>query len=331
MSSPVTRTLDPATIERINKQLLRSHYRDVGNVGVVLTIVLIPCLILLSLMDGPLFAKVILMAFLCALASAWYLVKRAQAQERPAPDVSGLVVQQLEGYFDWQFARLGGKPIFKYNFGPHRLHMETSAGSFFHGDEQLKLNRRYRVDAVFITGPDWYDTGYYLLRETFQEITDDSDLSAKEKGLVAAREKRLNSMLEAQYKRLHRIYQNPQGQLEAIGDGVNFAAGLFGVFWLFFVGLYGLACIALTALGVALFAVIADPDSHWLALGVLGIAVIFGACGNLCRKIQVRRKGFVEVDSIVSCNPDEAKVAYKRKIEEAQWHLPDLNRKENRQ
>ncbi|EPL05391.1 DUF2628 domain-containing protein [Pseudomonas sp. CF161] len=325
MSSPAPRTLDPATIERINKQLLRSNYSDVGSVWVVSTIVLIPCLILLSLMDGPLFAKVILMAFLCALAGAWYLVKRAQAEERPVPDVSGLEVQQLEGYFDWQLARLGGKPIFKYNFGPHRLHTETSAGSFFHGDEQLKLNRRYRVDAVFITGPNWFDTGYYLLRETFQEITDDSDLSAKEKGLVAAREKRLDSMLEAQYKRLHRIYQNPQGELEAIGDGVNFAAGLFGVFWLFFVGLYGLACIALLVLGVALFAVIAAPDSHWFAFGVLGIAVIFGACGNLCRKIQVRRKGFVEVDSIVSCDPDEAKVAYKRKIEEAQWHTPVHN------
>jgi len=317
MSSPVTRTLDPATIERINKQLLRSNYSDVGSVGVVSTIVLIPCVILLSLMDGPLFAKVILMAFLCALAGAWYLVKRAQAQERPAPDVSGLEVQQLEGYFDWQLARLGGKPVFKYNFGPHRLHTETSAGSFFHGDEQLKLNRRYRVDAVFITGPDWYDTGYYLLRETFQEITDDSDLSAKEKGLVAAREKRLNSMLEAQYKRLHRIYQNPQGELEAVAIGFNFAACFLTLLWSFSVRLNWVSGITLADLILTLLIPDAGDNHHWFALGLLLSAGFFGACGNLWREKGVLSRGFVQVDTVLSCNPDQAKVAYKRQIEEA--------------
>lgn len=320
----MTRTLDQATIERINQHLMRTRRGDALGAWFNLIFYLPPCLFGIYLLDGPLFAKVILGGFICFLAVAWCLVKRTNNQQRPASDVSGIEVQQLEGYFDRQRVRTSTGLDYKYSFGTYTLHLLTLPGSFFSGDDQLKLNRRYRVDALYLTEPVAHESGYYLLRETFQEITDDSDLSAEQKAQVAERETRINQQLEAQYKRLYRIYQNPQGELEAIGEGFNFAAFFLGVLWSFSARVDRATWIALAALGLALFAAWADDNYHWLTLCLFIIAAVFGACGNLWREKQARDKGFVEVDSVLSCNPDQAKVAYKRKIEEAQWHVTDL-------
>ena len=319
----VTRTLDPATIERINQHLMRTRKEDMFGAWFGLFIYLPPCLFGIYLLDGPLFAQAILGGFICFLAIAWCVVKRTNNQQRPASDVSGIEVQQLEGYFDCRRGRIAGSPSLVYSFDTYSLHTLTSAASFFSGDQQLKLNRRYRVDALYITDLDRYDSGYYLLRETFKEITDDSDLSSEQKAQAAEREKRINQLLEARYKRLYRIYQNPPGELEAIGEGFNFAAFFLGVLWSFSVRLNRATWIGLAALGLALLAAWADDNYRWLTLCLFIIAAVFGSCGNLWREKQARDQGFVEVDSLQSCNPDEAKVAYKRKIEEAQWHLPD--------
>ncbi len=226
-------------------------------------------------------------------------------------------MEQLEGYFDRRWVRAGGKPYVEYTFGKHWLHIQTSACRFFSGDTQLKLNRRYRVDALYLTGRSSAYTGYYLLEETFKEIFDDSDLSAQQKALVAKREERINQHLKEQQKRLHRIYRNPQGELEAVAIGFNFAACFLTLLWSFCSRLNGVTGITLAALVLTLLIPDAGDGHHWFALGLLLSAVIFGTYGNLWREKNVLSRGFVLVDTVLSCNPDQAKVAYKRQIEEA--------------
>ncbi|NBF10914.1 DUF2628 domain-containing protein [Pseudomonas sp. Fl4BN1] len=314
----MSRVLTPETIERINRHLMRGQRGDVETTCILLTIILIPCIIGISLLNGPLFAKIILCGFLCVFAAGWCAIKWANLQEQPKADVSGLEVEQLEGYFDRQWVRVGGgKPYVKYSFNEYLLHSRTSADTFFHGDRQLKLNRRYRVDALYVTGLTSYDTGYYLLEETFKQITDDRDLSSEQKKQVAEREKRISLWLKAQQKRLYRIYQNPKGELAAVAVGFNFAACFLSLFWSFFAGLYWVTGIALIALSLALLLPNAADDRHWFWLGLLLSAGIFGVLGNRWRERHVLSKGFVQVDALLSCNPDQAKVAYKRKVEEA--------------
>jgi len=313
----VIRVLDQERIDRINQDLTRAWKADVETTCVLSGILLLPCLILICLLDGPLFAKVILCTFLCLMVGGWCIAKWLNAQAQPRTDITGVQVEQLEGYFDRRWVRNGGKPYIEYSFGKHWLHIQTSACSFFSGDTQLKLNRRYRVDALYLTGHSSAYTGYYLLEETFKEIFDDSDLSATEKIQIAEREKRINQDLEEQHKRLYRLYRNPQGELEAVAIGFNFAACFLTVLWSFCVSLHWVTGLTLAALGLILLIPDTGAGQHWFALGWLLSAGVFGACGNLWRERQVLSKGFVQVDALLSCNPDQAKVQYKRKVEEA--------------
>lgn len=313
----VIRVLDQERIDRINQDLTRAWKADVETTCILSGIVLLPCLILIGLLDGPLFAKVILCGFLCLMVGGWCTAKWLNAQAQPRADVTGVKVEQLEGYFDRRRVQTAGKTYIEYSFGKHCLHIQTSANSFFSGDTQLKLNRRYRVDALYLIGRCSDYTGYYLLEETFQEIFDDSDLSAEEKIQVAKRERRIKQHLKEQQTRLYRLYRNPQGELEAVALGFNFAACFFTVLWSFCAGLHGVTVLTLAALGLTLLIPDTGAGYPWFALGWLLSAGLFGACGNQWRARLVLRKGFVQVDALLSCNPDQAKVQYKRKVEEA--------------
>ncbi|WP_239690396.1 MULTISPECIES: hypothetical protein [unclassified Pseudomonas] len=141
----VIRVLDQERIDRINQDLTRAWKADVETTCVLSGILLLPCLILICLLDGPLFAKVILCTFLCLMVGGWCTAKWLNAQAQPRTDITGVKVEQLEGYFDRRWVRNGGKPYIEYSFGKHWLRIQTSACSFFSGDTQLKLNRRYRT------------------------------------------------------------------------------------------------------------------------------------------------------------------------------------------
>ncbi len=99
--------------------------------------------------------------------------------------------------------------------------------------------------------------------------------------------------------------------------GFNFAACFLTVIWSFCVNLYWVTGLTLAALGLTLLIPDTGDGHHWFALGRLLSAGVFGACGNLWREKNVLSRGFVQVDALLSCNPDQAKVAYKRQIEEA--------------
>ncbi|WP_256674826.1 DUF2628 domain-containing protein [Pseudomonas sp. LD120] len=295
---------------------MRSRRGDLETTCVLSGVTLIVFLIGIGLLEGPLFAKLILAAFLCLMIGGWCAIKWVSSQEQPRFDVAEIPVEQLQGYFDRRWVRAAGKPYVRYSFGNYPLHIQTCASLYFSGDTQLKLNRRYRVDALYITGLNSSESGYYLLEETFQEIFDDSDLSAEEKAEVAEREERINEELKAQHKRLYRLYRSPQGELAAVAIGFNFAACLLTLLWSFSAGLKWVTGIALVALSLVLLIPDAGDDHHWFTLGLLLSAGVFGAFGNRWREKQVLSRGMVLVDSLRSCNPEQAIADYRRKVEE---------------
>lgn len=112
-------------------------------------------------------------------------------------------------------------------------------------------------------------------------------------------------------------WRNPQGELEAVAIGFNFSACFLTVLWSFCVNLYWVTGLTLAAPGLTLLIPDTGNGHHWFALGLLLSAGVFGAWGNLWREKNMLSRGFIQVDALLSCNPDQAKVACKRQIEEA--------------
>lgn len=109
------------------------------------------------------------------------------------------------------------------------------------------------------------------------------------------------------YVKQYKIFQHPNGSVEAVKQGWSFPAAIFGIIWAVVKGLW---MVAISILGVYVFVntFIYDPSSAFI-INVI-VSVVLGVNGNNWRETNLLSRGYNQVDVVVSLNTDAAIAAY---------------------
>ena len=115
-------------------------------------------------------------------------------------------------------------------------------------------------------------------------------------------------------RKLFRIFEGPDGRLEAVKDGFSWPAFWFYWIWALVKGLWGIGVVTMLAVILSVWYVVsAASHLEWhVTLTWLGVAVVFGLFGNLWRSRSLASRGWVRRKLITAGSPTEAISAYMR-------------------
>jgi len=112
----------------------------------------------------------------------------------------------------------------------------------------------------------------------------------------------------------YKVFKHPSGISEAVKQGWSWPAFLFNFIWAMVKKMWGIGWIVLIsglAFGFILVA-ITDGEGNDTLINVVAIIVniIFGANGNSWREKNLISRGFVEADTVIADNPENAMALY---------------------
>lgn len=158
------RTLSEAEIRHISARERRNQRGSRAVVYFILSLFAALPLLGIGLLTSPQLAWAL--AVLWAVALWWWVYYRTRAMESTV----GTRTLWLQAQFSATWVNVPRNGHWRYTFGDYPIAASNLIGNLF-ADGTLKTHTRYRVEAVLLTCPQTSSHSYYLLPDTFIEVS----------------------------------------------------------------------------------------------------------------------------------------------------------------
>ena len=117
-----------------------------------------------------------------------------------------------------------------------------------------------------------------------------------------------------------KIFKHPIGKIEAVKQGWSWPGFFFNFFWAMLKKMWGLALFYIAVffvLGMILAALgdVSKLENFFNLVGLI-LAIVFGVNGNSWREMNLKSRGFDEVDTLTAANPEGAIALHLKAVSE---------------